>query len=99
MVGRHRPRAALRPGLNYLSPYGLQSAHARREVAIIEMVCDNRPLLGAFLIPPALPVVLTPAEATGAIDPRHGVGCMMNVQHLKIDVAPTGLSGALRPLT
>ncbi len=30
--------AAHRPGLNYLSPYGLQIAHARREVANVEMV-------------------------------------------------------------
>ncbi len=30
--------AALRPGLNYLSPCGLQSADARREMADVEMV-------------------------------------------------------------
>ena len=41
----------------------------------------------------------TAGARTGAIDPRHGVACMVNVQHLKIDVARTGLSGALRPLT
>ncbi len=29
--------AALRPGLNYLSPYGLQSAEVRREVANVEI--------------------------------------------------------------
>ncbi len=34
---------ALRPGLNYLRPYGLQSAHARREVANVEMVSPYEP--------------------------------------------------------
>ncbi len=55
--------AALRPGLNYLSPYGLQSAHARRKGQRRDgLTVDNRPLLGAFLIPPALPVVLIDGE-------------------------------------